>query len=198
MDSKVVTRALKAIIHPALKAAQFTNKGRNYWRPTPHVTQVLNIQSFNSYTAEVIGCSTYSFTLNAGVFYPSSLWLLPTPTPPPTNPQIWLCQAQRRVLKTVAQRELARRDIWHVRPDGSNLDAVVEDAWAGIRKQALPWLETFSNIEHALNVFRTQDGSEHEYLSGARVSPARRDITSALERQLDAIRHGGERGHEPS
>src|SRR4051812_39446034 len=69
MDSKIVNREIRREIWPALKAvgfAQFTS--RTAWRHSEWKIDVVNFQSFNSYLAQGLGCTTFSFSLNLGCY----------------------------------------------------------------------------------------------------------------------------------
>jgi hypothetical protein len=44
--------------------------------------------------------------------------------------------------------------IWYVRPDGSNLAQVIEDAVNVILDVGVPWLEKFTNLAYALTEYR--------------------------------------------
>lgn len=67
MDSKVVNRAIKANVWPMLKEHGFGHfTTRTAWRHDHDRIDVINFQSFNSYQASVIGCTTYSFALRLG------------------------------------------------------------------------------------------------------------------------------------
>ena len=70
MDGKVVGRAIRENVHPLLKEAGFTAfTGRRAWRETPHTIDHVTLRSYNAYNAGVFGCTTYSFTVEVGVFY---------------------------------------------------------------------------------------------------------------------------------
>ena len=70
MDSKVVNKYIKNKIWPYLKEQGFSQfNARNAWRTKDETIEVINFQSFNSYIAEGVGCTTYSFGINLGVYY---------------------------------------------------------------------------------------------------------------------------------
>jgi hypothetical protein len=70
MDAKVVSGELRYVVRPLLKDLGFTKfTGRNAWRFTECATSVVNFQSFSAYVAEGVGCTTFSFGLNLGVYF---------------------------------------------------------------------------------------------------------------------------------
>jgi hypothetical protein len=195
MDSVSVTRHIKSRIVPALKSAEFEGKGRTFWRRRPYAVNVVHFQSFSKYTADIIGCTTFSLTVNLGVYYPCYHWIFPDPSRSPNQPSIWTCHALRQLAKTLPQPELARKDIWNIHEDGSNLNAVIQDVSDAMIQQGMPFFDEWSDVERALALFRS-DKAEEGYRSGAPGSPARKKIIQALERQVDVIKNGKARGFE--
>ncbi|CAL2090555.1 hypothetical protein [Tenacibaculum sp. 190524A05c] len=69
LDSKEVTKHINNIIRPVLIENGFKNyTGRKYWRYSSEKIDVISFQSFNSYNAEVLGCTTFSFAVNLASF----------------------------------------------------------------------------------------------------------------------------------
>ena len=61
MDSSAVNKEIKATVRPLLQGAGFTQfTSRTAWRHSTGKTDVINFQSFNSYLANSLGCTTYS------------------------------------------------------------------------------------------------------------------------------------------
>ena len=70
MDSKVVAREIKQEIWPLLRRERFTEfSPKTAWRLTSDQIHVVNYQSFNSYLAQGVGCTTFSFALNLGIVF---------------------------------------------------------------------------------------------------------------------------------
>ncbi len=68
MDSKVVNKAIRDVIRPFLKENEFTKfTGRDSWRVKKDTIEVINFQSFNSYNADILGVTSFSFGVNLGV-----------------------------------------------------------------------------------------------------------------------------------
>jgi hypothetical protein len=185
MDSKTVSRALREEVRPILKDAGFTRfTSRKAWRVDPDTVQVIDFQSLNSYLAEAIGTTTYSFGGHLGVYY-VALRHVPWGERRETPPEEFHCQARRVLRKALEQPELPRADLWYVSPDGRNLPSVIADVSRAITEEAMPWFAYFSDVKNALEAFDARDedfdaGIAVELLSGRPNSAARAQITSAL------------------
>jgi hypothetical protein len=168
LNSRVVNKAIKAIIKPLLKEYGFTKfTARNSWRLGEHQIDVLNFQSFNSYLADRIGSTTYSIAVNLGC-YITVIPELPTWACRQENgyllPQEYACHFRRQLLKSIKQPELERKDIWYVDPEGKYLDA--------------PWFVRFTKLS---DVYTLLLGEEHfvngTWGLGAKGSPIRNYLT---------------------
>jgi hypothetical protein len=170
-DSKDVNRAIRKIVWPALKAVGFDRRtDRTTWRDGPGVIQVVNFQSFNSYLAERLASTTFSFGVNLGVFYLSIAEVSSVTAfiKDRSRPPEYHCHARYKLSKGITQaipgfkRWADRSDIWFVLPDGSNLDLVVTDARDRIMAAGIPWLERLTDLEEARRSFETVKDSWHE------------------------------------
>jgi hypothetical protein len=189
VDSRFVDGHLRKLLWPELKAIGFRRSGRTAWRDRPHAVQVVCIQSFNSYVAEGVGATTFSFGVPIGVFFSVIEEVEPMSAfrGDPTKPAEWYRQLRKHLDKGISQGGewsprplLDRPDIWYVKPDGSNVERVVRDARDRILDEGIPWLERFSDISEA----RRALGSEgHHYAVEA--------LSTLIDRPRSA---SGERG----
>jgi hypothetical protein len=150
--------------------------------------------------ASVLGATTYSFGLNLGVFYEdiASRTALGAFIGDQTRPKEYDCQLRKHLVKGVAQPNLLARprfglgrsrptlgewrdrpDVWLVRPDGSNLDAMCRDATDRLVNDGLPWLDAVSKPDEAIRRFFEWPDSESapgildEHYGGSIGSPSR-------------------------
>lgn len=158
VDGKVVGRAFRSEVRPLLEAAGFTDfTDRKAWRETEHTIDHVTLRSFNAYNAGVLGCTTFSVTVEVGVFYRCF-------DPGLTRPQDYDCTFRAILGKTVRQPFFAtewgpatdRADILHVRSDGSNLDEVVDEAKRLLADQGLPFLDRFNEPEEAFRALMNE------------------------------------------
>ncbi|HKR08835.1 MAG TPA: hypothetical protein VJS39_06575, partial [Gemmatimonadaceae bacterium] len=69
MDSAAVTKEIRAEIRPLLKDVGFVAfTSRSAWRYHADRVDVVDFTSFNSYNAEVMGITTYSFVVSLGCY----------------------------------------------------------------------------------------------------------------------------------
>jgi hypothetical protein len=185
MDSKAVAREIKHEIWPLLRQEGFTEfSQKTAWRHTLDQIHVVNYQSFNSYLAQGVGCTTFSFALNLGIFfraipveYPVSKGLDPS-----VKPQEYHCHFRHRLLKGIDQPILPRRDTWYVESDGSNLLQCLDDSRTAIVRDGLPWFRRFESLEYVLSLLMDQEDLPEVYAT--RTSPARKRMIGYVGRRL--------------
>jgi hypothetical protein len=208
MDSKVVDAGLRQVLWPELRRRGFSRRtGRTAWRDHGDAVQVVNVQSFNSYLADGIGATTFSFALNLGVFFRSIANRSPLGgfIPDHKRPKEHLCQLRKHLVKGFEQPNEPvrswfglrpdksslgqwrdRPDVWLVLPDGSNVDACVADAAEAVLTRGLPWLDRVSDPREAIRCFQEAEdtsaevGVDSETYGGALGSPNRWDGILAL------------------
>ena len=166
MDSRDVNKAIRLKIRPLLKAAGFSRfTPRNAWRFGTSKVDVVNFQSFNSYIAECIGCTTYSFSVNLGRrFFDEHNAKLP---------KEYHCQFRGRVHRNFHQLELERRDIWCLDPAGKYLDRVMSDVAFSLQIEAVPWFERLKERDEVLRILNEDSETETLWGFGAKNSPFR-------------------------
>jgi hypothetical protein len=133
-----------------------SSRDRNSWRTCPESKWVVNFQSFNSYLAEGVGCTTFSFGINLGVYFD---FHRPSPDASPIErPKEYEATIRLHALKTLQQPFFNpygkhpgrdRRDVFFVLEDGSNLDEVIDDAREVLERHALPTLRHYDDPLYA-------------------------------------------------
>jgi hypothetical protein len=175
MDSKIVSREIQKRIWPVLKSHGF-NKivGRSAWRHSASKVDVVNFQSFNSYLAESVGCTTFSFAINLGcllAFVPPSLGSMTLKDGIPL-PREYECHLRCQLRKTIEQPELARSDVWFIGDNGGYLSDSISDALTQIESNGLRWFDRFADEEEVLRTLLHEDEGE-TWGIGAKDSPQR-------------------------
>jgi len=144
---------------------QFTT--RTAWRHDHDRIDVINFQSFNSYQASVIGCTTYSFALNLGCY----LLYIPGQHGPSVIkegnglllPKESLCHMRGRLRpqkrQKLLQRFLPQRapdDIWAIHAGGKNLESSMAEADARLGSQGLAWFRQFDEPCEVLRILTSE------------------------------------------
>jgi len=187
VDSRVVNREIKAKVWSYLRGQQFEKfTTRTAWRTWELGTDIVNFQSFNSYLADAIGATTYSFSVNLSVYYP----MCQPPGDAEPYPAEYSGDARLRLRKRIDQPELDRPDTWYVRPDGSNVAEVVDDALNQLQTRGMNWLSQFHDLAAALDAFTNRESSNmrtglvEETLGGRLGSPVRTRRVQAIAAYL--------------
>ena len=174
MDSSVVSREIKKAIWPALKAAGFSRfTSRVAWRHNKDSVDLLEFQSFNKYNAEVLGLTTFSFSVNLGKF---PLYIPPQWAPKvkdgvqiPSEPE---CLFRGHLLPQVSAAP-SQRIIWSVDADGKNLLWCIRDVLNQVPK-ALDWFSYLDSRAEVLRVLLEKDEDMHHLWGfGRNPSPTR-------------------------
>jgi Domain of unknown function (DUF4304) len=193
LNSKTVSVALRALVRPILKEAGFSKfTDRNSWRILPERIDVVNYQSFNSYNAAALGCTTYSFAVNLGSF----LRCIPAAYEPEKNsldnpkfrPAEYDCHFRGPLRRSIPQPELENRMIWYVDPDGQYLDDVVGNVRLLLSGEGLFWFDRFDDIDEVLRILTNDDENmQHLWGFGRRPSPKRSYMTGYVAKHLNKI-----------
>ena len=108
MDAREVTREIRRLVWPALREEGFEAfTGRTTWRYASDDIDVVNFQSFSASVADSIGCTTFSFAVNLGVWLPPDAWEgleLKRDAEGRLRPEEYQCEPHRRGLtKSLSQ-----------------------------------------------------------------------------------------------
>jgi len=159
MESKDVTKEINKIIRPLLKEKGFNfYTGRTYWRQQSDRIDILNFQSFNSYNASVMGCTTFSFCVNLSTllnYVPSDTTIKEkTEIKTPSEAQ---GHFRSRVLKGIKQIEFQGKDLWYIDENGRNLKEVILDCKSQIQEKGLSWFNKFDTKEKVFQILNEDE-----------------------------------------
>lgn len=117
----------------------------------------MNFQSFNSYNADVLGCTTFSFSVNLSVY----LTFLPEKTTikekgGKLRPDEAQGHFRSGVKKDFEQPEFQRKDIWFIDNNGENIQAAIIDCKNQIQQTGFDWFNKFNTKEKILTIL-TED-----------------------------------------
>ena len=150
MDSKVVNKLIRAEVWPLLRRQGFSKfNSRNAWRYREPLVDVVNFQSFNSYLAEGIGCTTYSFALNLGIYVFGSEVeeRIKKDSDGRLMPQEYECCFREHLKKRSQIDRFERDDIFFVDPEGYSAAAVFNEVQYLLRERAPGWYAALGNLD---------------------------------------------------
>jgi len=179
MDSKTVNRSIRSHIWPLLEEAGFSSRtSHSAWRHESDRVDVVNFQSFNSYTAGVMGVTTFSFAVNLG----SYLRYVPPQRPAKKIkdgvpfPAEHECQFRGSLRPSITQSH-KNDGVWGVDKGGSNLAWCINDV-ANQIPTALAWFKRLESREEVLRILLEEDESMSDLWGfGRRPSPIRSYLT---------------------
>ncbi len=180
MDSSDVNKHIKSVIRPLLQDAGFSQfTARTAWRYSDEKIDVVNFQSFNSYLANAVGCTTYSFCVRLGCSFDAIPRRARTKQKNGyPRPEEYECHFRLRLQKSIRQPNLKRTDVWYVDAAGKNLDIVVADAKKAILETGLGWFSRFDDMKEVLRtLLEDSESNENTFGFGADPSPIRHFMT---------------------
>ncbi len=187
MKATDVNRTIRSLVRPILKDQGFTVfTARSAWRHHDHAVDVINFQSFNRYIADTVGCSTFSYAVNLGVFLTSVRVDRDVPlrsgVPCPAE---YACHIRRRMDSTVPT-VAAHPDIWLINDPGTNIEETVQATAFALMDIAIPWFDAFRDPATVLAMLQDSlpPPDPITWLPGAIDSPARNVATGYLAEAL--------------
>lgn len=207
IDGRIVGRALAAKVKPALQKLGFDRfQGRHAWRRNELTVDLVTFPSMNAYVAEGVGCPTFSFGGEAGVYYPALDEREPVDLP--RGYQLTFRGILGKTLRQpffhpfgvkledIEEWRRDRADVWYVREDGGNLDDVVSDALAAVNDQALPFIERHHDPVQAMHSLRTAAGRDTDFgILGIHTAGIDSPHNLQLIENLDTLMKEDSRGH---
>jgi hypothetical protein len=187
MDGAAVSRTIRSVARPILEDHGFeTFTTRSAWRQRDRVIDVVNFQSFNRYNADVLGCTTFSFAINLGIY------LTDVPSDYPLSirrgerrPEEFHCHIRRRVHPPHPALPGAEY-VWSIDELGRNHEETVHAAALELLRRAIPWFIAFRDTPTVLSMLLDEASTPDEYtrLPGRSGSPARNIAIGYLGRAL--------------
>jgi hypothetical protein len=186
MDSRVVSKELWKVLRPLFKEAGWSSfTSRTARRFGNARIDVINFQSFNSYLAEMIGCTTYSFSVRLGCFFP----VIPHSGIKVKDgllmPEEYHCHLRRTLYKKFSQPECPRADVFYVDPEGKYFPAIVGGVQQEIASEGMAWFQRFSDTQEVLRTLMEDDvRMEGTWGFGRKSSPIRNLYTGYIALSL--------------
>lgn len=164
LDSKDVNRVIRSELRPLLEGSGFDRgTARTSWRHHPDRIDVVNLQSFNSYNAGVLGVTTYSFAVNLGCYlryvpsqYPDAPGMerLQGDRPQPREHD---CHLRGRLARSYPERACKHAEIWYIDDRGANLDKALHDVRMVLNRDGLPWFSQFATPRAVYDILAQEE-----------------------------------------
>lgn len=157
MDSKVVSRAIRKSVWPVLREAGFDAfTSRVAWRHGEESVDVVEFQSLNTYSSQVLGVTSFSFAVRLGKL----LLYVPPKWPPKVKNGVQLPMEAECYFRSSLRCSLASDaeddTIWPVAKDGRNLAWCIQDVLIQL-PDAIARLSQLRDRREVLRVLQDQD-----------------------------------------
>jgi len=167
IGSPEINKVLRRYLRPVLIENGFdlieSRKGWGYKSPC---VWTFGIRAVGSYFSDVTGWPPMSVSVSVGIYYQFIPWIVPRPLKVDSKgrlqPDIGDCHRKAQVYRSLDQSvytsslshgpERARRDLWWIEEDGSNVADVIENITFCVLEQGIPWLLENSDIERVFAV----------------------------------------------
>lgn len=153
MDSKTINKLIRSEIWPLLRQADFTRfEARNAFAYRGPFIDVVNFQSFNSYLAGSLGCTTFSFAVNLGVYIigQPGEYRLPRDKAGQLVPHEYHCAFRIQLHKRTPVDGFARDDIFFIDPEGRTTASCFEELRYLATHTIPEWFEERNNVDRLI------------------------------------------------
>jgi hypothetical protein len=159
IGSPEINQVIRRLLSPTLRENGFSKvKTRNNWGYHDRCIWVLQIRAVGKRTA----FPSMSLGVGLGIYYDFLPEEIPIKRDKDGNliPEEYLCHIRNELfLANIDQSrftkdlhnsaEAARKDVWWVEPDSSNIEEVINDIKLSFLKNGLKWFNDFTNLEYA-------------------------------------------------
>lgn len=164
IGSPEVNKIIRKILSPVLRANGFDKvKTRNNWGNHDPCIWVLNIRAVGVHSFPSMSIGVW-----LGIYYKFVSPDIPGRLHVKTDkdgkllPEEWMCHVRNHLVLAdlnqtcytkhlLSSAEVNRKDLWWIEPDGSNLEAVINDIKLAFLTQGISWFNNYSNLEYAFD-----------------------------------------------
>lgn len=160
MDSKVINKLIRSEIWPILREHGFSVfDARSAFAYMGPFINVVSFQSFNSYLAGGLGCTTFSFTPRLGVY------VIGSPRQDRVKrdkngrlrPFEYECALRSELRKRTPVDGFARDDVFYIDPDGRTTAQCFQELKYLCTEVAPCWFRTNNDLEYLLSRMRSAE-----------------------------------------
>lgn len=153
MDSKAVNKLIRSEAWPLLRDQGFSKfESRTAFRYRGPFINVVNFQSFNSYLAAGVGCTTFSFAINLGVYVIGSAreHFLKRDDSGLLLPREYDCSFRTSLKKRTPIDGFSREDIFYIDPSGHSAASCFQEVRHLLTEVAPEWFVAFNDLDGLL------------------------------------------------
>jgi hypothetical protein len=162
MDSKAINKLIRSEIWPILRDQGFSvfDSRSAFAYKAPFINMV-SFQSFNSYNAEVLGCTTFSFTPRLGVYVIGSPGehRVKRDKAGHLQPFESACSFRSELRKRTAVDGFARDDIFYIDPEGRTTAHCFNELKYLCNEVASLWFKSNNDLDDMLSRMRRAEES---------------------------------------
>jgi hypothetical protein len=153
VDSKVINKLIRSEVWPILREQGFSHfDSRNAIAYRGPFVNVVNFQSYSSQLAAGLGCTTYSFGLNLGVYVLGSPWeeQLKHDKNGLVRPPEYGCSLRTSLRKRTTVDGFKRDDIFYIHPDGRTTANCFQEVKYLLTEVAPKWFSKHNDLDGML------------------------------------------------
>lgn len=162
MDSKTVNKLIRSDAWPILREQGFSHfDSRNAWAFRGDFIHVVNFQSFNSYHAGGLGCTTYSFALNLGTYTIGSPGggQIERDKAGRLLPREYQCSFRDHLRKRTPVDGFKRDEIFFIHPDGRTTAACFAEVRSLLQDVAKNWFNAHDDLDSLIERMQRSEES---------------------------------------
>jgi hypothetical protein len=162
VDSKTINKLIRSEVWPILRAQGFNAfSSRSAFAYNPPFINVVSFQSFNSYLAGGLGCTTYSFTPRLGVYVVGSPGEdgVKRDKAGCLQPLEYQCAFRSELRKRTPVDGFARDDIFYIDPEGTTTPKCFEELKYLCSEFVPLWFNGNNNLDDILSRIRLAEAS---------------------------------------
>src|SRR5580704_263095 len=167
MDSKAINKLIRSEVWPILRDQGFSVfDSRSAFAYKAPFINVVSFQSFNSYNAEVLGCTTYSFTPRLGVYVIGSPGEdhVKRDKAGRVQPFESQCSFRCELRKRTPLDGFARDDIFYIDPDGRTTAQCFYELQYLFSELAPLWFKANNDLDGLLSrMWRAEESSSEPF-----------------------------------
>jgi hypothetical protein len=154
-----VIKHVWSVVQPRIYADGFSRiAGANAYRDHDRTIDVLSMEFFDAATHRTWGTTPHSFGLSSGVFLkfaPNPFGgQIPEDAQGNSQPDVTVCALRSHLLSGLPHLKTVPRNVWSVKDDLSDIEAVSRDVAQSVEHTGRVWFERFREVAQEIRTRR--------------------------------------------